>query len=66
LQEVISEVVVDTEYTKNRDGSMTSKPMERLGVYYSDIIPVLTKAIQEQQAMIDELKREVATLKAKK
>jgi hypothetical protein len=66
LQEVISEVVVDTEYTKNRDGSMTSKPMERLGVYYSDIIPVLTKAIQEQQVMIEELKKEVAALKAKK
>ena len=29
-----------------------------MGLYYSDLIPVLIKAIQEQQAQIDELKPE--------
>ena len=32
-------------------------------VAYQNIIPILTKAIQEQQAMIEELKQEVAKLK---
>ncbi len=35
------------------------------GVKYSEIIPVLTKAIQEQQAQIEELKKEVQALKNK-
>ena len=33
-------------------------------VDYSKLVPILTKAIQEQQAMIEELKAEVAALKA--
>jgi hypothetical protein len=36
-----------------------------LGVYYSDIIPVLTKAIQEQQAIIESQKNEIERLKKK-
>jgi hypothetical protein len=36
---------------------------ENLGVMYSDIIPVTVKAIQEQQAQIEELKSAVAELK---
>jgi hypothetical protein len=39
---------------------------ERLGVFYSDMVPVLTKAIQEQQAQIDALKAENAALKESK
>jgi len=34
-------------------------------VAYQNIIPILTKAIQEQQAMIDELKAKVAALETK-
>jgi hypothetical protein len=34
-----------------------------LGIKYTETIPVLLKAIQEQQAMIEELKAEVAALK---
>ena len=30
---------------------------ERLGMRYSDLIPVAIKAIQEQQGMIDELEK---------
>ena len=31
---------------------------KNLGVYYSDLIPVLTKAIQEQQEIINSLKED--------
>lgn len=36
---------------------------KNLGVFYSDIIPVTVKAIQEQQAQIEELKSEISDLK---
>jgi hypothetical protein len=51
LRKVVPNVVVGDE----------SK--ETLGVLYSDMIPVLTKAIQEQQAQIDALKAENQKLK---
>lgn len=51
LRKVVPNVVVGDE----------SK--ETLGVLYSDMIPVLTKAIQEQQAQIDALKAENKKLK---
>ena len=53
LQQVVKEVVSDTEWSRGENNTMVSKPAERLGVYYSDLIPVLTKAIQEQQAIIE-------------
>jgi hypothetical protein len=52
LKEVIPEVV-----TEGKDEKKT------LGVFYSDLIPVLTKAIQEQQSEIELLKRENGNLK---
>lgn len=36
---------------------------ETLGITYSNLVPVLTKAIQEQQAMIEQLKAEIEALK---
>ncbi len=36
---------------------------DRLGVYYSDLIPVLIKAIQEQEEKIQTLQEEIAQLK---
>lgn len=36
---------------------------ETLGLTYSNLVPVLTKAIQEQQAMIEQLKAEIEALK---
>ncbi|WNJ19473.1 tail fiber domain-containing protein [Pontibacter sp. G13] len=53
LQQVIPEVVVDTEIRQNEDGSIEEIPAERLGVFYSDLIPVLIKGVQEQQELID-------------
>jgi uncharacterized coiled-coil protein SlyX len=37
----------------------------KYGIYYSDIIPVLTKAIQEQQAIIEDLQNQVKALNEK-
>jgi hypothetical protein len=37
---------------------------DMMGVDYSKFVPRLIKAIQEQQAMIDELKAKVAALEA--
>jgi hypothetical protein len=46
------------------DGVVQAGP-NHLNVAYQSLIPILTKAIQEQQAMIDELKAKVAALEAK-
>jgi hypothetical protein len=46
------------------DGIVQAGP-NHLNVAYQSLIPILTKAIQEQQAMIDELKTKVAALEAK-
>ncbi|MBO6516637.1 MAG: tail fiber domain-containing protein [Bacteroidia bacterium] len=67
LLEVLPEVVVsETEVVDETTGAKSTVPAETLGVYYSDIIPVLTKAIQEQQQQIEELKKEISILKAQK
>jgi len=34
-------------------GVLTKKELDRLGVYYSDLVPVLIKAIQEQNKIIE-------------
>ena len=62
LQIVIPEVVADKDWNLDQDGHMNSRASEVLGVYYSDIIPVLAKAIQEQQEMIEKLKKDNQTL----
>lgn len=36
---------------------------ETLGIYYSDLVPVLINAIKEQQAQIEDLKKEISNLK---
>jgi hypothetical protein len=65
LKQVLPETVVSTTWRENEDGSRTRVPAERLGVYYSDIIPVLVNAIQEQQELIKELRQELESLKAR-
>lgn len=65
LQPVISEVVQDWEYEIDEEtGEKTKKPSERLGVFYSDLIPVLVKSIQEQQEMMEKQQQEIEKLKA--
>ncbi|HZV71097.1 MAG TPA: tail fiber domain-containing protein [Saprospiraceae bacterium] len=56
LETVIPEVVAKPS-TEDPAGS------DRLGVYYSDLIPVLIKAIQEQEEKIRLLQEEIALLK---
>lgn len=64
LQEIVPEVVKDWDYEYSEEtGERKKIKNERLGVYYSDLIPVLIKSIQQQQKMIDELKEEIQDLK---
>lgn len=66
LLEIIPEVVVTEEKVENREtGKMEIVEAENLGVYYSDLIPVLTKAIQEQQEIITTEKEKNEELKKK-
>jgi len=63
LLEVIPEVVKDYDYEFPENGSLPIKKQnERLGVYYSDIIPVAVKAIQEQQKIIDSQQKTIQEL----
>ena len=69
IQPVIAEVVEDQEIIREEDGSISTKQADVLGVYYSDLIPVLIKATQEQQeiieqqqALIEELQQRVKAL----
>lgn len=65
LQQVIPEVVRDKEWVYDNNDRTTGKwqPAAKLGVAYSEIIPVAVSAIQEQQKEIDALKAEVELLK---
>ena len=50
------------EVVTGKEGDLSKG--EILGVTYGNLVPVLTKAIQEQQAMIEQLQREIKALKA--
>jgi hypothetical protein len=65
LQGIIPEVVVDEEDIMDEEsGKISTKKSNILGVRYADMIPVLTKSIQEQQALIDKQHAEISALKA--
>ena len=54
LQELIPEVVQSHAWEIDEvSGELSKKELERLGVYYSDLVPVLINAIKEQQKIID-------------
>jgi hypothetical protein len=57
VQQIIPEVVT------GKEGDLSIG--ESLGIVYGNLVPVLTKAIQEQQAEIEALKAENEALKAK-
>ena len=64
LQQTLPHVVVDHEWREIPDtGQMEWVETEHLGVNYSELIPILTKAIQEQQQQIEALQTEVSQLK---
>jgi len=65
LETVIPEVVANPERTPSLNSEPDAEGEVRLGVYYSDLIPVLIKAIQEQDEKIKELQMEIEALKKK-
>ena len=58
VSDVVGQAVVGEKDAVNEDGSVKPQMLDQ-----SKLIPFLTKAIQEQQVMIEELKAEVAALK---
>ncbi|HOY31047.1 MAG TPA: tail fiber domain-containing protein [Bacteroidales bacterium] len=66
METLVPDVVVHTqiEIDKETDQPGSEYP-DAYGVKYSELIPVLVKAIQEQQAQIELLKQEIKTLKEK-
>ena len=57
VRDVVPEVVVDHGWQETpRSWQLSWEPLDRLGVSYSELIPVLVKAIQEQQEQIQMLK----------
>jgi hypothetical protein len=62
LQKVLPETVRDWDWKEDEQGNRTKVQADRLGVYYSDLIPVLIKAIQDQQKSIVELQEKVILL----
>lgn len=68
VQPVVSEVVAETEWimTEGAGGSQPlSEPAENLGIYYSQLVPVLIKAVQEQQGLIEEQAERIGELEAR-
>lgn len=67
VKPVLAEVVQTGELKEasQNAGADATAETDRLGIYYSDIIPVTVKAIQEQQAEIELIKKENDALKQK-
>ena len=66
VQKVIPDVILDKEWFvdgENPESGLQEIEAERLGISYSELIPVTVKAIQEQQVEIDELKKKNEQLK---
>jgi hypothetical protein len=64
VQEVLPEVIVDSDWVELPEGQgKTWKKSDKLGMKYSEIIPVLVKATQEQQEIIENQNSEIEILK---
>ena len=60
VSEIIPEVVVTYEYKRNESSRSDEKTaVDHLGLYYTDLIPVLIKSIQEQQVTIEGLSNRI-------
>jgi hypothetical protein len=63
VQQIIPEVVLDKEWIENEEtGEKEVKEADRMGIYYSDLIPVLIKSIQEQQGIIEAQQAKIEAL----
>jgi len=66
LEQVFPEMVLESEhFIPDENGNLTDKSVSIKAVNYTQLIPVLIKAVQEQQQMIEELKKEIEELKNK-
>lgn len=66
LLNVIPEVVKTHEFVSvDEEGTLQKKELDRLGVYYSDLIPVLIKALQEQNEIIQKQEVKIESLETK-
>ena len=66
LEKVVPDVVVKSQTEMNLEtGTPMNSFSETYGVKYSELIPVLVKAIQEQQAEIEQLKQQIKQLQGK-
>jgi hypothetical protein len=68
LLKLVPEVVKTHEWQTTSDDEnvpLEKVELDRLGVYYSDLIPVLIKAIQEQQEVIDSQNQKIDTIEMK-
>ncbi|NNL92343.1 MAG: hypothetical protein HKO66_08945, partial [Saprospiraceae bacterium] len=65
LEEVLPEVVKKHDYkvSEEDESVFTRVEADRLGVYYSDIIPVLVKGMQDQNEIIEQMRVELDALK---
>lgn len=64
VKQVLPQVIVDSDWVELPEGQgRVWQKSERLGMKYAEIIPVLVKAVQEQQEVIENQKNEIKTLK---
>ncbi len=66
LAEVFPELVAENVFPEERDenGKITDEEIRYQGVNYIAMIPILTKAIQEQQQIIEDLESRLAALES--
>jgi hypothetical protein len=65
LEKIIPDVVVHAPVESDKETGDIPKEATHYGVKYADLIPVLTRAIQEQQVMIEALQKQIMDLRKK-
>jgi len=66
MESIVPDVVVHTQTEIDKETHQPASEFpDTYGVKYSELIPVLVKAIQEQQAQIEQLKQEIKQLQEK-
>ncbi len=69
LEEVVPEVVSHTTYTEEERLQLANgrgaPPSDNYGIYYSSLIPLLVKSVQDQQSLIQEQADRIDNLEAR-
>lgn len=66
VQKIVPEIVVDHNWRvtdEQNPNTYVKTKTARLGMRYQELVPVLIKAVQEQQAEIEDLKNEIKEIK---